>query len=364
MKKLISMICCVLALTLCLTACGQRAASNEGGQSLAKGGVLVLSVNPEIAVEYDENGTVTGVTARNNDALAIINSCTGLIGQPTREVVTDLVTAIGEAGYFVEEIEGERRQITLEIEPGSSLPNDAFLADVIADIRDAVNQHDWSTPLVVEGESDFGITDYIDTDYGEGNDGFTDYNDTDYGPNNDGVTDYDHHDDDSTDYGEGSDGVTDYDGTDYADNTDYGINADGDTDYDDTDYGPNNDGVTDYSDYGTDSNTNYGDSAYGDSGYQQPAATNPPATSGNTDYDDGQSDYNDSNTNYGDSVYGDSGYEAPAATNPPATSGNTDYDDGQSDYNDSNSNYGDSTYDNNSSNYGDSAYDDGSDFDD
>ena len=312
MKKRISMICCVLVLTLCLTACGQSAASNEAGQSLAKGGVLVLSVNPEIAVEYDENGTVTGVTARNNDALAIINSCTGLIGQPTREVVTDLVTAIGEAGYFVEEIEGERRQITLEIEPGSSLPNEAFLDDVIADIRDAVNQHDWSTPLVVEGESDFGISDYIDTDYGVGNDGFTDYDDTDYGVGNDGFTDYD-----------------------------------------DTDYGPNNDGVTDYSDYGatdgqsdySDSNTDYGDSVYGDSGYEAPAVTNPPATSGNTDYDDGysdyndgnsnyddgQSDYNDSNSNYGDSAYGDSGYEAPAATNPPANYGDSGYSDYEAD---------------------------------
>ena len=285
MKKRISLICCVLVLTLCLTACGQSAASNEAVQSLAKGGVLVLSVNPEIAVEYDENGTVTGVTARNNDALAIINSCTGLIGQPTREVVTDLVTAIGEAGYFVEEIEGERRQITLEIEPGSSLPNEAFLDDVIADIRDAVNQHDWSTPLVVEGESDFGISDYIDTDYGIGNDGFTDYDDTDYGPNNDGVTDYD-----------------------------------------DTDYGPNNDGVTDYSDYGTtvgqsdynDSNTNYGD---GYSDYND----------GNSNYDDGQSDYNDSNSNYGDSAYGDSGYEAPAATNPPANYGDSGYSDYEAD---------------------------------
>lgn len=298
MKKLISMICCVLALTLCLTACGQRAASNEGGQSLAKGGVLVLSVNPEIAVEYDENGTVTGVTARNDDALAIINSCTGLIGQPTREVVTDLVTAIGEAGYFVEEIEGERRQITLEIEPGSSLPNDAFLADVITDIRDAVNQHDWSTPLVVEGESDFGITDYIDTDYGEGNDGYTDYDDTDY---NDGQSDY-------------NDGNSNYD--------------DGQSDYDN-------------------SNSNYGDSAYGDSGYQEPAATNPPATSGNTDYDDGDSNYDDGQSDYND--------------------GNSDYDDGQSDYNDGNSDYddGNSNYDDGESDYeAESDYDDASDYGD
>ena len=250
MKKLISMICCVLALTLCLTACGQSAASNEGGYSLAKGGILILSVNPEIEIEYDENGTVTGVTARNDDALAIINSCAGLIGQPTREVVTDLVTAIGEAGYFVEEIEGERRQITLEIEPGSCLPSDAFLDDVIADIRDAVNEHDWSTPLVVEGESDFGISDYIDTDYGVDNDGVTDY-----------------------------EGESAYDAT---------------TDCDDTDY---NDGQSDYND----GNSNYddGQSDYNDSNTNY----------GNSNYDDGQSDY-EAESDYDDaSDYGDSDYE-------------------------------------------------------
>ena len=282
MKKLISVICCMLALVLCLSACGQSAAAGETVLPLAQGGVLVLRVNPEIAVEYDRDGNVTAVTARNDDALAIISNCSGLIGLPTRDVVTDLVTAIGEAGYFVEEIEGERRQITLEIEPGSSLPSNVFLDDVIAEIRAVVSRNDWSTPLVVEGESDFGLSDYIDTDYGPSNDGVTDY--SDYGTNNNGVTDYN-----------------------------------------DTDYGPNNDGVTDYSDYGTasngstdyyDSNTNYGDSIYGDSAYEAPAAVTPPANYGSSD--SGYSNYD-----------ADSGY-----SNYDADSGYSDYevDSGYSDY--------------------------------
>lgn len=331
MKKSIIAIMMALVLSLgCLTGCGQSATVDNGAQ-LASGGVLVLSVNPEIAVEYDDNGLVTGVSARNDDALEIISSCKGLIGQETRDVVTKLVTAIGEAGYFVEEVEGERRQITIEIEAGSKLPHDAFLDEVVSDVRDCVNTNKWNVPMDVENESNYGITDYVDTDYGPGNDGYTDYdgtdyanntdygvnadgntdyNDSDYGVWGDGLTDYDHNDDNSTDYGEGNDGVTDYDGTDYANNTDYGINADGDTDYNDTDYGPNNDGVTDYTDYGT-TNGSTGNTNYGDSGYQAPAATNPPASSGNSNYgdsnyDDGNSNY--SNSNYG-SNYGDSGYD-------------------------------------------------------
>ena len=312
MKKSIIAIMMALVMSLaCLTGCGQSAATNNGTE-LASGGVLVLSVNPEIAVEYDENGFVTGVSARNDDAMDIISSCKGLIGKETREAVTDLVSAIGEAGYFVEEIEGERRQITIEIEAGSKLPHDAFLDEVVSDVRDCVNENNWNVPMDVENESDYGITDYVDTDYGPDNDGVTDYDDTDYGPDNDGVTDYD-----DTDYGPDNDGVTDYD------DTDYGPNNDGVTDYDDTDYGPDNDGVTDYDD---------GQSNYdGNSDYNAPVVVVPPANSGNSDYNDGNSNYDDGQSDYND---GFSDYD----------DGNSNYDDGKSDYDDG-SDYGDSDYD-------------------
>ncbi len=187
MKKLMLF----LALVLVLTGCAPAAPTTEpAGAALANGGVLVLRVNPEIAIEYDQNGIVTGITARNEDAIAIIDACTGLIGVEARVAISQLVTAIGEAGYFVEEVEGGSRQITLEIEPGSSLPSDVFLDDLIADIKACVDSHSWTTPLDVQGEVEMGITDYVDTDYGPQGDGHTDYGHTDYGD-----TDYDHHSD-------------------------------------------------------------------------------------------------------------------------------------------------------------------------
>ena len=272
MKKMIAATMTALIMSLaCLTGCGQSESVSAGGTKLAAGGTLVLKVNPEIAVEYDDAGIVTQVSARNNDAIAIIESCEGLIGLQARQAVVELVSAIGQAGYFVEEAEGSPRQITLEIEAGSELPHGEFLDEVVSDIRECVNTNTWQTALNVENESDYGLTDYTDTDYGPDNDGVTDYADTDYGPNNDGVTDYA-----DTDYGPNNDGVTDYADTDYGPNndgvtdyadTDYGPNNDGVTDYADTDYGPNNDGVTDYSDtnYGTDDDgaSSYGGSDYG-----------------------------------------------------------------------------------------------------
>ena len=278
----------------------------------AEGGVLFLSVNPEVAISYDADGLVTAVEARNDDGSKLLEGYTGYVGKPARQVVSELVTAIGEAGYFAEEIEGENRQIVIEIETGSALPDDAFLEEIITDVRSCVSSHNWSSPVDMRGESDYGMTDYVDTDYGPDNDGVTDYNDTDYGPNNDGVTNYD-----DTDYGPNNDGVTNYDDTDYGpnndgvtnyDDTDYGPNNDGVTNYDDTDYGPNNDGVTNYddTDYGpnNDGVTNYDDTDYG------------PNNDGVTNYDDtdygpnndGVTDYSSGDTNYddgGDTDYGD-----------------------------------------------------------
>ena len=301
----------------------------------ADGGILVISVNPEIAVEYDNSGIVTGITARNNEALTIINNCQGLIGSKTKDAVNKLVTAIGEAGYFVEEVSGQTRQITIEIEAGSSLPYDGFMDEVVEEVKTCVNDHKWAAPLEVRNESDYGITDYVDTDYGLDNDGVTDYNDTDYGPNNDGVTDYN-----DTDYGPNNDGVTDYSDTDYGPNndgvtdyndTDYGPNNDGVTDYNDTDYGPNNDGVTDYgaTDYGA---TNYGASDYSASIPAVPAQpqTQAPAPAPAPAPTPAYVPPVQNHSNNGDSGYGDSGY-----------GGGSDY--GNSGY--GGSNYGDSGYD-------------------
>lgn len=245
-KKSLLTIALALGLSLAvLSGCSQNDAAStstasapaESSAQVASGGTLVLKVNPEIALAYDDAGLVTGLTARNGDAEAILEKSGDLIGQPARDAVRQLVTLIGEAGYFVEEVEGERRQITIEIEPGSVLPSDAFLDEVVADVKSTVAEHSWQAPLDIENESDYGITDYVDTDYGPENDGVTDYGaDTDYGPNNDGVTDYGA----DTDYGPDNDGVTDY-GNDGASN-----------------YG--DDGATNYGDDGA---TNYGDSAYG-----------------------------------------------------------------------------------------------------
>ena len=292
MKK--SIFAIVMAMVLCislLAGCSQSAAAPTPteGSVLVTGGVLVVKVNPEIAVKYDENGMVTAVTARNEDAMTIIQNCGQLIGKETRVAVTELVTAIGKAGYFVDEIDGERRQIVIEIEAGSKLPRETFLDEVVSDVRNSVNTNHWEVPTTVENATTMDIPQYVDTDYGPGNDGYTDYDDTDYGPNNDGVTDF------------------------------------GKTDYDDTDYGPNNDGVTDFG------ITDYKPTAPEET---TPAASNS-GSSGKTSSKKNSSSKN--NTDYGKTDYGKTDYDKD--------DGKTDY--GKTDYDKDNgkTDYGKSDYD-------------------
>ena len=315
----------------------------------SSGGTLVLRVNPEIEIAYDENGMVTEIKGRNDDGKEMVASYSGYEGKETRQVVTDLVEMIGEAGYFVEEIEGKNRQIIIEIESGSSLPYEAFLDEVVSDVHNCIQNNSWNSMIDVEGESNYGMSDYVDTDYGPDSDGVTDYDDgtTDY---DDGTTDYD---DGTTDY---DDGTTDYD--------------DGTTDYDDTDYGPDNDGVTDYDDGTTDYNdgtTDYDDGTtdYDDGTTDYDDTDYGPNNDGVTDYDDGTTDYNDGTTDYDDGTtdYNDTDYG-------PNNDGMTDYDDGTTDYDDTDygpNNDGVTDYDDGDSGYddGDSGYDDGdSDYED
>ena len=154
------------------------------------GGTLILRVNPEFAIHYDADGMVVGAEARNDDAKAMGVDLASLEGQECRTAVSTLIARINEAGYLVEEVEGEGNTIDLEVEGGSSLPANDFLKNIVSDSQAYVIGQSKTATMQVTGSSNYGWTDYSDSDYGPDNDGVTDYYDSDYGPLNDGVTDY------------------------------------------------------------------------------------------------------------------------------------------------------------------------------
>ena len=325
-RKMFAAVSSLAVLSAALLAgCG---AQPSDGTALQETGILTLSVNPEIRIEYNKEGRVTALTGQNEDGKQIVASYQDYIGKECDDVLKDLILEISEAGYFIEDVDGNKKNIVLQLEPGSVLPSDDFLEEMSISTQNAVKGLQLSSGIVTIDDDDYdpayaqngapspyitlekaqeialtqanvdaadAVFDDRDFDHDDGTPVFelefyangieydydvdavtgkvlsathqelpAGYSDTDYGPNNDGVTDYN--------------------------DTDYGPNNDGVTDYDDTDYGPNNDGVTDYT-------------APAESVPEAPASDS--SNYGDSNYDDGGSSYSDSDDDDSDDNDGD-----------------------------------------------------------
>ena len=130
-----------------------QVATATDGTALVDSGTLYLKVNPEIAINYDDNGKVTSIVGENDDGQEIIDLYPDYIGKDSGLVVKDLIALIGDAGYFIEEIEGEAKKIVIELESGSALPDDRFLEVMAASAQAAVQEYKLNSNVVVDGET-------------------------------------------------------------------------------------------------------------------------------------------------------------------------------------------------------------------
>ena len=151
MKKTTTLTLTALALSAAFTlnACGNAAASAApsvlaqeaaapaptalptAAPAPLPAGTVLLSVNPEIEMEYDGGGNVMALNGLNDDGRAVLNAYSGYEGRPCAEVVGELVGQIDAGGYFDETIGGQEKNIVLRLESGSSAP--AGFLDGLAD---------------------------------------------------------------------------------------------------------------------------------------------------------------------------------------------------------------------------------------
>ena len=123
-KKLLSAVASMACMSvLLLSGCGT---DPSNGAALSESGTLILSVNPEIEITYNSEGKVTALTGVNEDGEAIVASYPDYVGKECDVVLQDLIIEINEAGYFTEEVDGHKKNIVLQLEPGSILPEDDF----------------------------------------------------------------------------------------------------------------------------------------------------------------------------------------------------------------------------------------------
>ena len=121
------------------TADNQPAGSTGESSTVRTAGTLLLSVNPEIEIEYDDNGLVTKVEGVNDDGRGIVGGYTDYEGKECRVVVSDLVTEIYEAGHFNETVGGHDRNIVVKLQQGSEYPGEEFLGGIEGDVRTTVD---------------------------------------------------------------------------------------------------------------------------------------------------------------------------------------------------------------------------------
>ena len=133
----------------------------KGKTELKEGtGIILLRVNPEISVHYDEEGIVTDVVPENDDGKVVVENVRDLKGQQVRAVVKQLVAAIHDAGFFVSEIDGSERDITIEIVKGSVFPEESFDKLVAKDVRSTLKEMNLGSNVL-----GIDLSDYDDSDY-------------------------------------------------------------------------------------------------------------------------------------------------------------------------------------------------------
>ena len=267
-------------------------------------GSLLLKVNPEIRVSYDEDGQMISIEGKNAEGQQIVEQMGDFSGKPVKEIVNELVTLIYDAGYLVEEIDGDRKNIIIEIESGSHIPSEDFVEKIMIDVERLLTVKNTDTEIQIMNTSNYGDSDY--SDYTDTSDYF-DYSDEAGNSDNSAYSDTSDSEYDakssatettanqptaqmitrSTGANQTTSDTSDY--SDYSDYTDISENTVYSDDSDYSDYGETNDAPDDYD------NSDYNDSDYDDSDYSDYSETsNEMDDSDDSDYDDSEnSDYSD-----------------------------------------------------------------------
>lgn len=146
LKRILATATMGAALAAVLAGCGTTptTAANQTAGGTAEtpvaqaAGTLLLSVNPEIEIEYDDAGLVTEIEGVNDEGRGVVSGYSDYQGKECRTVVSELVGEIYEAGHFNQTVDGHDRNVVVKLEQGSGYPGDDFLRGIEDDVRSTV----------------------------------------------------------------------------------------------------------------------------------------------------------------------------------------------------------------------------------
>ncbi len=122
---------------------------------ISEGGFVLLNINPEIRIAFDTEGFVTNVEAHNKEAEAILDGFEGFEGKACKEVVDSLIVRVKDAGYLVDDIDGENKLIVIQLESGSHEPSEGFIEDLRSSARNKVKDFDAEPEIIKIEQNDY-----------------------------------------------------------------------------------------------------------------------------------------------------------------------------------------------------------------
>ncbi len=133
--KILTILAAIMMVSIMITACSTAAPIPEAKEAV---GTILLSVNPEIEIEYNKDGLVVELEGNNADGKAIVSQYPDYKGKACTQVVKDLVEMIYTSGTFELELDGSPKNIVVKLEKGSAYPNEEFLQQVADTVRSTV----------------------------------------------------------------------------------------------------------------------------------------------------------------------------------------------------------------------------------
>ena len=100
-----------------------------------KTGTLLISVNPEIKMDYNYKGRVLKLSGMNESGRAVVRDMKNYQYDPCDEVMEDLIQEIYEDGYFDTQKNHPAKNLLIKLEAGSKTPDSQFLEDVADSAR-------------------------------------------------------------------------------------------------------------------------------------------------------------------------------------------------------------------------------------
>lgn len=164
-RKAVAIAAAAAMVMTAFTGCG-GSGSSAGASGSA--GAFLLSVNPEIEVEYDKDGYVVEVEGKNDDGKKVAEGYSGYEGRDCSEVVNEIVQKIYESGYFENTVDGHVKNIVIKLDDASEYPGDEFLKNVEAGVKAALSSCGIASEVVTVTYDDLDEQGYIGLDKAKG----------------------------------------------------------------------------------------------------------------------------------------------------------------------------------------------------